>query len=65
MRKEAVMAAPPVKRGGGGEIDNIGKIPLGLQQLALARERAMTAGDKKLAAAIGKKMAEMLGVIEV
>lgn len=67
MRQAKMEAAvAPVQRGGLiGEIDDVGKLPLGLQQLALARERAITAGDKKLANAIGKKMMEMIGALEV
>lgn len=38
-------------------IDTLGKIPLALQQLALAQERAMTNGNAALGAKIGKKMA--------
>jgi hypothetical protein len=56
---------PAPDAGGGNLDDNLGKIPLGLQQLALARERANTAGDKALSKALGKKMAEMLGVIDL
>jgi len=43
--------------------DNLGKIPLALQQLALARERAKTANDMDLAVEIGKKMDELLAQI--
>lgn len=45
--------------GGGG----LGKIPLGIQQLALARERANTAGDTELAKQLGDKMDELLNTI--
>ncbi|HZG00743.1 MAG TPA: hypothetical protein VEY71_07060, partial [Chitinophagales bacterium] len=40
--------------------DSVGKIPLALQQLALARERAINAGDKALANQLGAKMKELL-----
>lgn len=42
----------------------IGKIPLALQQLALAAERAETAGDKALAKLIRTKMKLLLSTIE-
>ena len=48
---------------GAAAADVLGKIPLGIQQLALARERANTAGDKKLSADLGKKIKELLGDI--
>lgn len=52
---------------GGGNMlsDDIGKLPLALQQLALARERAITANDMKLANELGRKMKELIGIIEV
>ena len=40
----------------GANIDSLGKIPLALQQLALARERANTAGDVKLSEALASAM---------
>lgn len=43
--------------------DNLGKIPLALQQLALARERAKTANDTDLVNKIGAKMDELLAKI--
>lgn len=46
-------------------VDAVGKIPLGLQQLALARERANTAGDKQLSAALAKKMKDLIGSLDV
>lgn len=49
---------------GGAEADALGKLPLALQQLALARERADKAGDAVLAAKIGKKMDVLLKAIE-
>lgn len=52
---------------GGGvneDVDILGKFPLALQQLALARERANTAGDKVLSAKIAQKMKELLNVID-
>ncbi len=45
---------------GGDEKDTLGKIPLALQQLALARERANTAGDMELVRKLGDKMDELL-----
>jgi len=36
--------------------DSLGKIPLALQQLALARERANTVGDTALSVSIGEAM---------
>ena len=44
----------------GGGNDTLGKIPLALQQLALARERASTAGDTTLSNKIGDKIEELL-----
>jgi len=41
----------------------LGKIPLALQQVALARERAQKAGDNDLAASLGRKMDELLARI--
>lgn len=43
--------------------DQLGKIPLALQQLALARERANTAGDTELFNSLGNKMDELLSDI--
>ena len=43
--------------------DSLGKIPLALQQLALARERATSAGDTDLVNKIGIKMDELLAKI--
>src|SRR3990167_6391931 len=40
--------------------DRLGKIPLALQQLGLAQERALNSGDKQLADAIRAKMEELL-----
>lgn len=40
-------------------VDNLGKIPLALQQVALARERAITAGDTSLANQLGTLMDEL------
>ena len=39
---------------------SLGAIPLALQQIALARERATTSGDADLAARLGAKMDELL-----
>jgi len=46
--------------GGGGDI---GKIPLALQQLALARMRADETGDTQLSKQLGNKMDELLNSI--
>lgn len=43
--------------------DDLGKIPLAMQQLALARERARTVGDADLEKSIGTKMDELLNNI--
>lgn len=43
--------------------DALGKIPLAVQQLALGRERAITAGDTALAKQLGDKMEELLAKI--
>ena len=43
--------------------DSLGKIPLALQQLALARERAKEQGDNDLQVKIGAKMDELLAQI--
>ena len=43
--------------------DSLGKIPLALQQLALARERAKEQGDNDLQGKIGAKMDELLAQI--
>ena len=48
----------------GGVIDDLGKLPLALQQLALARERAENLGDTKLSQQIGSKMKEIIKLIE-
>ncbi len=48
------------KNSGNESGDTLGKIPLALQQLALARERANTAGDTQLSERIGKKMDTLL-----
>lgn len=40
----------------GGAVDSLGKIPLAIQQLALARERANTAGDTDLSKQLGSAM---------
>lgn len=46
-----------------GKEDSPGKIPLALQQLAMARERATTAGGYDLADKIGAKIDELLSSI--
>lgn len=49
-----------------GEMDvSVGKLPLALQQLGLALNRAREANNQKLADAIEKKMQELVDVIEV
>jgi hypothetical protein len=40
--------------------DDVGKIPLALQQLTLAATRAAELGNTKLAASINKKVNELL-----
>lgn len=45
---------------GAGPADSLGKIPLALQQLALARERAVTAGDKDLIKQLGQAQDALL-----
>lgn len=60
----------PDENGGGvydavnQDVDILGKFPLALQQLALARERANTAGDALLSKKIAAKMMELLKVID-
>lgn len=44
---------------GGAEKDSLGKIPLALQQLALARERANTAGDAELSGRLQDAMNQL------
>lgn len=44
--------------------DSTGKLPLALQQLALARERANTAGDIDLSNKLGAKIDELLSKIQ-
>lgn len=46
----------------GGAVE-IGKVPLAVQQLALARQRAMEAGDADLARSIGAKIEELVGQV--
>ena len=46
--------------GGSVEIDSLGKIPLALQQLALARERANTANDMDLSKSLSDAMDKLL-----
>lgn len=53
------VAPPELVSTGGGQVD-IDRVPLAVQQLALARERANTAGDKDLAKQLGDKMDELL-----
>lgn len=50
-------------RGGAVMNDSTGKIPLALQQLALARTRAQESGDSALAKIIGDKMEELIANI--
>jgi hypothetical protein len=51
-----VMGVELGKEGANKSVDNLGKIPLAIQQLALARERANTAGDIQLSDAIREAM---------
>jgi hypothetical protein len=48
---------------GGGSADTLGKLPLALQQLGLAADRAQAQGDAKLATLIRAKMKELLPII--
>jgi hypothetical protein len=50
---------------GGVKSDVTGKIPLALQQLGLAVQRAEEAGNKSLSQKIQLKMAELLKEIEL
>lgn len=52
---------------GGGAIvaDNLGKLPLALQQLALASTRAKESGNNKLSAMIDSKMKELVKSLDV
>lgn len=52
-----IIGVTPVTGGGGA--DSLGKIPLALQQLALARERANTVGDTTLSDLIGNAIDEL------
>lgn len=49
--------------GDGRPVDTVGKIPLGIQQLANARTDALAAGDEALATKLGLKIDEMLAKI--
>lgn len=52
-------------RGGAQQAsDNLGKLPLGIQQLALARQRAVDVGDKSLAAQLGSTIDGLLSKID-
>jgi hypothetical protein len=42
------------------ELDQIGKLPLAIQQLSLAQNRAAESGNAALAARLGKKIDELL-----
>ena len=67
-QKSNLIPTPDEHIAGGGNIlsnDDVGKIPLALQQMALARERALNANDKNLANEIGKKMRELIPSIEI
>lgn len=48
------------QRGEGEPVDETGKIPLAIQQLALARERAMAVQDTELAGKLGAKIDQLL-----
>jgi hypothetical protein len=58
MQAEAMITKMVTVAGVGG--DTLGKLPLALQQLALARERALAIGDKDLVKQLGDKMDELL-----
>jgi hypothetical protein len=45
------------------DADNIGKVPLAIQQLALARQRAIETNDAATAASIGAKINELLNKV--
>lgn len=45
--------------------DRLGKIPLSIQQLALARTRALEAKDSGLANEIGDKITELLNGLKI
>jgi hypothetical protein len=47
------------KSRGGAVTDNLGKIPLALQQLALAREREISNNNNQLAAEISQAMTDL------
>ena len=49
----------------GGVDDTIGKLPLAIQQLALAKMRAEESGDSALAKILGDKMNELIKNISV
>jgi len=53
---ESVDPKDELLTGGGAGPDNLGKVPLALQQLALARERANTAGDTALSESLSRAM---------
>ena len=50
---------PEEDMGGAAKADQLGKVPLALQQIALASERANTQGNKKLVSALNQKSAEL------
>ena len=56
------ISTPNLDLGGSGK-DVLGKVPLALQQLALARERARDANDSELQRKLGNKMDELLAQI--
>lgn len=55
-----VTAASKQQPANSSGLDELGKLPLALQQLALARERARAASDTDLVASLGSKMDELL-----
>ena len=57
---EVIGGAPDIDGDTGVPIFDVSKIPLQLQQLGLARERTISAGDVARAEAIGKKIDELL-----
>jgi len=52
-------------QGGAIVADNLGKLPLALQQLALASERARSSGNIKLATSIDNKMKALVNELSV
>lgn len=59
------MEAAEEQGGGGNELDQIGKLPLAIQQLSLAATRATESGDQALAKRLNKKVDELLKSVGV